>query len=276
MRRVWGDQVDGVAREQLAVRFFDSFRRRVAVVPRTLSVSDVFNVPCSHTQGWTLFVKKVSRGDDLHPHLSGAHRSLFNHDGLLNDWGIHHFHLGIKPQVKNQSLVERTGPVVIGYVTDEIFYAIGIYDHHPAPWSKPELVEILHRNWPEVISQFKVNGFTGDSLSEYQRGHLRKKNCAIFVEVSDGTVYMPMGGFMSGVGTDMQAQCQADIWHTEIEALQKDCENQVKVFVEALHELGHTVDGELIGRLILVDDGYALMFPQYGNVLGLKLADASV
>ena len=271
MRTIWGDQVDAIARDNLPVRFFDSFRRRIPVAPRALKISDVFSVPIGFEQGWATFSGKVSQGGDLNPHLSGAHQSLLNHDGLLNDWGVHHFHLGLKPQAKKPHLIERTGPVVIAYVTADTFYAIGIYGHKPAPWSKQELVETLHRNWPDAIKKFLVNGFSGDGLSEEQRTNLRNKNCAVFVEVSDGTVYMPMGGFMSGAGTEMQAQRQADIWHAEIMGLQKDCENQITAFTDVLQQLGHEAQGNVDGHLIFLDDEYALSFPQYGEVLGIKL-----
>lgn len=82
---------------------------------------------------------------------------------------------------------------------------------------------------------------------------------------------MAMGGFISGAGTEMQAQRQADIWHEKIRGLQKDCEKQITAFTDVLQQLGHEAQGHVSGRLILLDDGYALSFPQYGEVLGIKL-----
>ncbi|WP_347505847.1 hypothetical protein [Pseudomonas anguilliseptica] len=175
MRVAWGDQVDAIAPNSLPGRFFDSLRRRISAAPRALNVSDVFSVPIGFEQGWATFSGKISQGGDLNPHLSGAHQSLLNHDGLLNDWGVHHFHLGIKLQAKKPHLIERTGPVVIAYVNANTFYAIGIYDHKPAPWSKLEIIEALHRNWPEAIEQFVAHGVSGAELSEEQRTNARKK-----------------------------------------------------------------------------------------------------
>ncbi|WP_347505848.1 hypothetical protein [Pseudomonas anguilliseptica] len=68
----------------------------------------------------------------------------------------------------------------------------------------------------------------------------------------------------------MQAQRQADIWHSEIERLQKDCENQITAFTDILQQLGHEAQGSVNAHLIFLDDGYALSFPQYGEVLRIK------
>jgi hypothetical protein len=88
--------------------YFESKRRRVAPVPRVVKIADDFHCPSAHQVGWEALQNKVRRGEDLNPHLSKRHASLFMKDGLLAEWGVHHFHLGTEPSPRNPAYVTRT------------------------------------------------------------------------------------------------------------------------------------------------------------------------
>ena len=125
-------------------RYFDALRRRIAPKPRTIRIADDFLCPPAEVPGWQTLQEKVRKGEDINPHLSKRHASLFNLDGLLNEWGVHHFHLGVAPDPKDPAYVGRTGPLLYALVTDEAFYAINVYTH--GSFENSDIVESIHRN----------------------------------------------------------------------------------------------------------------------------------
>ncbi len=89
------------------------------------------------------FLKKVSNGDDLTPHLSKTTRKGYtppnriaagdagkwdDKDFLLNTRGFHHFHLG--QSIGSNDMVERTDDVLFAFVDRNVFHAVGIFDHN--------------------------------------------------------------------------------------------------------------------------------------------------
>lgn len=279
MKACWGDQVDSIPREKIPLRYFDSFRRRISIQPRDLKLSDVFVPPAvAPKTDWPTFAKKVREGEDLSPHLSTAYASMFKPDGLLNDWGIYHFHLNMNPHPKKPYFLDRSGPLVMGFVTEDSFHAIGIYAHGkdvPAPWCKKELVETLHRNWPEAIRQFRQNGLSGEQATEDQRHNGRGKNANLTTTVSDGTVYKAFGGTISSNGTATEACRQADIDRTCIEAMQADLERGLPQLLEKLKERGYDGKSDLTGKLDFTEKGPMAYLPEYSLHVNLNYVDES-
>ncbi len=70
MRSVWGDQVDGVNRDEVPFRYFDSLRRDIPSRPRQLKISDNFVCAADYDAGWSNLRRKVEAGESLKPHQS--------------------------------------------------------------------------------------------------------------------------------------------------------------------------------------------------------------
>jgi hypothetical protein len=85
-------------------------------------------------------------------------------DQLLNDWGIIHFHLGLRDAQGN---VPRTGVVLFAFVRGDVVHCIGFFDHRS--WSKIEVLEILQRNWPHAVEHARVKGVTGLDVTDEDR-----------------------------------------------------------------------------------------------------------
>jgi len=94
--------------------------------------------------------------DDLRPHQSTQLERPDYEDGLLNDFGIQHFHLGTAQHPNKPFFVSREDPLLFGLVQDDAFYCIGYYKH--GDWSKTELLDIVHAHWPSVISDHTISG----------------------------------------------------------------------------------------------------------------------
>lgn len=275
MKACWGDQVDSIPREKIPLRYFDSLRRRISIQPRDLKLSDVFVPPAvAPKTDWPTFAKKVRAGEDLSPHLSTDYASMFKPDGLLNDWGIYHFHLNMNPHPKKPYFLDRSGPLVMGFVTEDSFHAIGVYEHGkgaPAPWYKMELVETLHRNWPEAIKRFRVNGVSGEQHTEDRRKSCREQNFNLFTTVSDGTVYRSLGKTMSlSAVTTIEARIQADKALAKLEAWQSDLERELPQLLETLKERGYDGESDLTGKLEFTEEGCIAYLPEYSLRVALN------
>lgn len=93
-----------ISDQEILIHYFDSLRRCQSPRPRRIRQADNFACPQEFSEGWDMLRNRVVKGDDVSPHLSLRHASLFNLDGLLNEWNVHHFHLGVKPHDRNPRL----------------------------------------------------------------------------------------------------------------------------------------------------------------------------
>lgn len=156
--------------------FFEARHRRLAPHARVLKIADDFQCALSEEAGWKALQDKVRKGEDLNPHLSKGHASLFNNDGLLAEWGVHHFHLGTKPDRCNRNFVKRTRWQVFALVDDNTFCAINVYPHGPDErhFEEVGIIESIHRNWPDIISAYRLNA-TAETGTKRKGRHLEKR-----------------------------------------------------------------------------------------------------
>jgi hypothetical protein len=163
-------------------------------------------VPTTLEPGWQNLKKRIEAGDDITPHLSKSVDKLLYKDSMLSDWGVHHFHLG---EVLSGKLVDRTGPLLFAIVTEEIFYAIGVFSH--GAWTDKKVVETIHRNWAAVVAKHRRDDMLSvGRITESECLALRKKHVNALVETGDGTVYMPLGGGVTSSGHNIRAIVQTD------------------------------------------------------------------
>lgn len=270
----WSAEASGIDDRSILIHFFDSQRRRIAARPRAIKIADDFSCPSIQLESWESLQAKVLKGDDLVPHLSTGHTSLFNTDGLLNEWGVHHFHLGMHAHPHKPNYVERSGPVVFAMVDESTFYAINVYTH--GAWEEMSVVESIHRNWPEAIRQYRLRGIQGESLRPDQRRALRRKHCNAAITVQDGTTYGPIGGAISVAGTSMTSALHADRWISEIRRLQSDFEANLGQVMGTLEQAGYAGEPDIEAELRISDAGdYQVFFPRYGVLANLALTEMS-
>jgi hypothetical protein len=192
---------------EVCKKYFNVQKRKIAPKPREVLISRQFNCPQEFQTAVDAIRDKARKGGDLKPHLSKTLLDADYNDGLLNDWGIHHFHLSSLPDREQPVFVERTGPLLFARVTDEHFYMINVMKHQN--WTNRNLIEILHANWPESIAGYRLQGIKGPSYSEDDLKRFRKGGVMTCIEVSDGTVYAPPGGgyASTGVSIEVVRQC---------------------------------------------------------------------
>lgn len=264
------NEVVALQDEYVASYYFDAQRRRIAISPRTIRVADSFSCPLDQEIGWAILQEKIRNGEDINPHLSDRHASLHNRDGLLAEWGVHHFHLGTIPYPKNPIYVDRTGPLLFARVEHKIFYAINVYDHHS--FEDLDILESIHRNWPELIKHYQVKAVTKGVWDKKHRRELRRKNGNILTVVSDGTVYMPITGGVMASGINAEALRQADYWYFKIRDFQFDIEKKLDSLLPALIQCGYAGEDEIEAELKLFSETSAqVLFPRYNVIAKVKI-----
>lgn len=172
--------------------------------PREVHRADNFD-PAGHETGVSNLENAIQSGDDLSIFMSRRIGDITKTDGLLDHWGIHHFHLG-ESRYGRSGEVERTKHVLLCRITPENAYFIEVAAHgsdSPNTWYRQDLIDIIHRNWPESIERARLKGVTdiAPDFTDDDVKILRQANLTHFLKVSDGTVYIEPGIGVMGDGT---------------------------------------------------------------------------
>ena len=178
-------------------------RRWVTPNPRRIHRAKGFRCPQQHSIELANIERSIRNGDDLTPYFSTHIVQLKYNDPMLNDWRIHHLHLGkrIATSGKNSGFIQRTDRLLYCFFTESDAYFIDILDH--GAFDSRNLIEAMHKNWPNVIEGFQAPGTKGDRLTDEQVRELRRKRINHVPRMDDGTSYLPIGGGMMLSGDNM-------------------------------------------------------------------------
>lgn len=194
--------------EDISMQYFNLLRRLIPPVPRKVLVAKEFTCPPELQSGLNLVREKIQQGIDLRPHLSKKIVDLDYDDDLLNDWGIHHLHLGTT--LDADGFVKRTGPLLFVRFDELNAFFINVMGH--GSWTNQDMIRIIHRNWPESIERFRIKGFAGLSKSitdkdikEFRAGHVIS-----FIEPEPGVIYAPPGMGITTAGTGVKVVLASD------------------------------------------------------------------
>ena len=219
---------------ELLRAYFGVCRRLVIPQPRQTLKSKSFSCSPKYHDALAQIEQIVREGGDLTPYLSKKIRDLEYNDDLLNDWGIHHLHLGTS--VELDGFVSRTGPLLHCRFEDDIAYFIDVLPH--GSWTLQRLITIMHENWPEFLSQFRIHGATGDGLTDEQVKVLRGKRLNYFLKMNDGTVYGAMGEGYSTAGTNVMDLARSDYLLSWAEDRQREIIDNIEEIAENARKQG--------------------------------------
>ena len=182
--------------------------KRYTVIPSKRNVVKAQNFcTLGEDKGLEILEEKIRKGEDLNTHLSSRITDPTKPDGLLDHWGIKHLHLG-KAIDARTSRIERTKNVLLCRIDENNVYFIKVAPHGlgvDEPWYEKELLEIIHKNWPESIEFAKVRGAESVEPQVEDKEDiraLRHANLVTMMAMQDGTVYMPPGFGTTGDGTN--------------------------------------------------------------------------
>lgn len=145
---------------------------------------------------------RFEAGGDLSEFLSRRAADAGFNDGLLSDFGIHHFHLEDSP-APGERHVERTGDLLFVFVQPLDAYFLDVRKHpndgDPSDfgWSDVDLLNIIDSNWPEALKPYVVHGVEASTVTDAQRRELRRKNANVVTQVGDKVIAPPGGGLLA-------------------------------------------------------------------------------
>jgi hypothetical protein len=180
--------------EENTIRYLNARRRIVSNKPRAIHESKELCIPPEHSERYCDLKHLISEGGDIRPYLSRNVKDANDNDLILNEWGVHHLHF----------LSSGTKDVLFVMFTDTEAFIIQTLPHGPGHsdvWVNTSLIEILHKNWPEIIAGHKLIGISGEDLTAAQRKNIRKGHGNVAISVSDGTCYSCIGGGIVSSGT---------------------------------------------------------------------------
>ena len=196
------------ANDRDTIRTYASVKhRRIATRPRNVHKA-AYTVPAHLVPGEQQLIEKVKSGGDLWPHQSRQIGNAAVEDGMLNDYGIQHFHLGTVPDPKHPNLIQGTCELLFAVVKENDLYVLGIFDHKAS--SKQDLLNIIQANWPELIDPYTLKGGEHMEVLGLRRNYtdeevlkLRKVGINALTQEADGSVRLGPGGGITPNGKSM-------------------------------------------------------------------------
>lgn len=198
---------DQISHEKNTMRFLNARRRRILDGNhRTVHESRELSIPDDHLHDYKTLISLFRSGGDLNPYLSrhiAIDKRADKNDKLLNSWGINHLHF----------LKNGTEKILFCIVEEFDVYIIQALQHGRRtrdPWVDICLIQILHDNWPSLISHGKNGGLLPENFTPERLSFLRRCNANFQITVRDGTVYLPPSGgiFASGESQEDRDNCR--------------------------------------------------------------------
>lgn len=170
--------------------------------------SKEFRCPKEYETALKKLTRKIEIGEDINPFLSTRRDKTDMKDSLLYDWGIYHLHL--TNQYNKNGYPKRSDYLLFVFCDKEKMYFIQVYPHHPNPFIKEELLRIIARNWPQLLSPLYLDdGHLTEIITDEKRARLRDYGALTLVEF-DGKIYFPLGGGYTSDGSSIRAVRETD------------------------------------------------------------------
>lgn len=221
-------------------------------------------------------------GEELNRFLSTRLADPQYHDRLLNDWGIHHLHLG-GTQPTSNGFIPRSRELLYVFTQQDALYLLDILGHKD-DFGDPHLVEVIHRNWPHLIDRFRFQGnerapFTTnphDAMSSEEIVQARKMGLQPLVPLSDGTMYGPFGGGISTCGLNLAVAHRTSDLLSQIQTLQQECvENRLQIRAKLKSLLSDRQLDRLQLRMIVTQHELVIVEVQTGIKIGFSTESVS-
>lgn len=102
------------------VQYLNYLSKLISSNPRTVEKARNFEINPENYDGFMELVNGFELGLDINPYLSKGILSAEKVDGMLDNFGVKHFHLG--NEIEN-NFFKRTGEIALAIITDdEVFF----------------------------------------------------------------------------------------------------------------------------------------------------------
>lgn len=244
---------DRMRAEKLFKHFCSIALRRIPVINYEVHFSDLIRCDREKTELCEFFRSAFVNGVDVNHLISNKAKLVAqfkqeNLDHMRSEWGIYHLHFD----------ANRTADLLFLYIRGSDAYFLDVLPHGQDSddidlWCNKHLVETIHSNWPGIIKRFVFAGLIGNDPayeSPVARKNARAKNANLWVRVSDGTVYMPLGGGFAADGSNLHVIRCVDQMLSKIEEAELD----VKAGYVNIRKQLNLLDSEDLKLKLLFDE----------------------
>lgn len=243
------DLVSEMSTRKLLIAFCSWSNRVISSIPRKVQISETLQkklLTSQFSEAVTEIVSDIGIGANLRPYQSrdidigisqsnarsSRRRDL---DMMLNDWQIHHLHLGTRS--KRSDFVGRTRELLFVFFALDTAYLIDIGIH--GDWAKSELLKILMDELPEadaVIQLPAAAAAAANGWTEDERKSLRNSGLSSF-DIVDDRVVMPVGGGVLTSGDSLMVVDYASILWESIHIFDKSWREKTGQVLDLYSEL---------------------------------------
>ncbi|MGD6831000.1 hypothetical protein ACQCT5_02465 [Sutcliffiella halmapala] len=211
-------------KDSLVIRYFTYLRKKGGQTPRPRRVhrSNEFVCPPELLTGLNQLVDLLENGQDISPYLSKQIDNISAIDGMFNDWGVLHLHLGDRPDARDGRFIVRTGPLLFLYLMKDDAYLINVHEH--GDWADKSILQTVQDNWPDLIKPYVLKGVIGLShqYTEEQHADFRNAGVAVILELKDvngDTLVIAPPGL--GITTSRDAMQDVRTYQGQVKELRK-------------------------------------------------------
>lgn len=265
---------DNLSVSSFAARYIEMLNRRITPIRRDVHFSEEIHESLGKlthekeenkreeaTEAWkaVFFIRHLlTKGQNVNCFLSTGCKHATGRrskDGLLWDFGMHHFHLST--EVEKTGFVKRSAYLLFAIFTEENAYFVDVR-RHPKPgdlgWVRQDLLRIVHSNWPQLLEPKVLRGVNAPALTDAEKQELRNNNISInnATLIGDNAV-APIGGGVTKAGTSVVCQFLADKCLYEVRRHQSYLETQPAEVRSALQDKGMITNGDMGFKLVLLD-----------------------
>jgi hypothetical protein len=210
-----GFQIHGIDESQRGAILFAYCRilhRSISVKPRVVERSREFQAQMDAESSASLRAQveaidsEMRQGLNLNVRLSRKFYDAPYNDPLLNDLGVHHFHLGERA-VQPGKLCKTTQELLFGVVDESTVRLVHLGDH--VSFRKIAFEQIMFDNWPRLFTATQWIMPTSEPLATEERATARHGGLTIPIELN-GKVYMAPWSGQSSAGASSWAISSAD------------------------------------------------------------------
>ena len=255
---------------RLTARYFEMNMRLIQPVPRRVHFSEQIHASLGELSrrgkddtaardAWGAVFRLrqlLADGDNVNGFLTMNIGRAAALDGLLWQYGLHHFHLG--RETDKDGFVERSDYLLFAIVAPTDTYFVDVRPHPPRRgigWVSQDLPRIVHSNWPKLIERNVLHGILGNNLTDEEMQELRRKNVNYAINI-DGKAIAPLLGGMAGDGSSVLCTLSASRLMKELRYHEEVLRNEEvrQAVAQDMRARGIDVEPTLEFELVFLED----------------------
>jgi hypothetical protein len=183
------------------IQYLNYRSKLVIAKPRNVVLSKQFSISPENKKGFDRLKEKLINGEDVNAYLSKSSIIANSVDGMLDNFGIKHFHLG---EIVKNDFIERTGEIALGLVTDsEVFFVVSKQHGkgYGDIWYEKDVLEKIHKEKPNLICKVEnmidISSIISDTkdIKFYRNSNI---NGAITLDDGSATIPFNLGQSLAG------------------------------------------------------------------------------